>query len=271
MKEWDAGTRIALLTLAVLAAGALLAPLLAPHSPTAIVGARMLPPSPAHLFGTDDIGRDVFSRVLYGGRMSLAVAALATVVAATIGTGVGAIAGFVGGRVDALLMRTVDLLLALPRLLVLIAVFAFWEGLPVWALIALIGATSWFPLSRLVRGQVRSARERDFVAAARALGATESRVLLRHVMPAVTGTILAATPLIVGNVVVLEAGLSFLGVGVQPPTPSWGSIVQDGATVPLAFWIALFPGLAIAATAMAANALGDSLREAIDPRQLPQR
>ena len=257
----------ALLLLSVVALLALFAPAVAPYDPVSRVGPLHAPPSPAHPLGTDGAYRDVLSRVIHGARVSLAVAAVATLVAAVVGTTVGAVAGYAGGRTDALLMRLVDALLALPRILVLIALFALWPGVPLPALVLLLGTTAWFPLSRLVRAQVRSARTEEYVVAARALGAGRARVLLRHVLPNVAGTVLVASTLLAGDVIIVEAGLSFLGVGVQPPRPSWGNMVHDAHGYGFAYWwMALFPGLAIALTVMAINHLGDALRDALDVR-----
>lgn len=257
--------------LALLVLLALLAPWLAPYDPTAqpdIIALQSLPPSLAHPFGTDEFSRDVLSRVIFGARISLAVAALSTLVATTLGTAYGAAAGYVGGTVDGILMRLVDAGLAVPRVLLLIVVVALWGALPIPALAILLGATGWFGVSRLVRGQVLALREREFVVAARALGAGGPRVLLRHILPNVLPTIIVAAALGVGQVVVLEAGLSYLGLGVQPPAASWGSIIQDGADqVAQLWWISLFPGLMIVITALAATALGDALERALDPRR----
>ena len=266
---------VALSALALFAVLALLAPLLAPYDPQSqleLLALRSRPPSLAHPFGTDDVSRDVLSRVLYGGRVSLAVGVLATLVATGLGTLVGTVAGWAGGRVDAAVMRVVDTLLAMPRLLVLIAVFALWPGLPTWALVLLVGATAWFPMSRMVRAEVRAVRRRDHVLAARALGAGDLRLLRRHVLPGVLGTVIVAGTLLVGQMILLEAALSFLGVGVQPPDPSWGNIVRDGFPyMRSAWWISFFPGLAITVTVCCVNVLGDALRDALDPRQLPLR
>ena len=265
----------ALALLGLFALLALLAPLLAAYDPTSqleLLALKSRPPSLAHPFGTDDVSRDVLSRVLHGGRVSLAVGVLATLVATVLGTLVGTLAGWVGGRVDAVAMRVVDTLLAMPRALVLIAVFALWPGLPVWALVLLVGATAWFPMSRMVRAEVRAIRGRDHVLAARALGATDGRLLRRHVLPGVLGTVVVASTLLVGQVILLEAALSFLGVGVQSPAPSWGNIVRDGFPyMRSAWWISFFPGLAITVTVCCVNVLGDALRDALDPRQLPLR
>ena len=250
---------------------ALLAPLIAPYDPIAqpdIIGLKNLAPSLGHPFGTDSYSRDILSRCIYGARISLTVAALATAIAVTFGTLYGAIAGFVGGAVDTVLMRFVDAALAIPRVLLLIAILALWNGLPLWLLIVVLGATGWFGLSRMVRAQVLSLRELDFVAAARAVGATGPRILLRHILPNVLPTVIVAATLGIGHVIILEAGLSYLGLGVQPPSASWGSIIQDGADqIGTAWWISLFPGLLIVTTAIACNSLGDALRAAFDPRE----
>lgn len=258
--------------LLLVAMSAILAPWITPYGESQIVaGAELLSPSLAHPFGTDVYGRDVLTRVLHGGRISIAVALLATVVATTLGTAVGAAAGYAGGVVDSLLMRGVDTLLALPRVLLLIGLLAIWPRLPLSAFVLVLGATAWLPLSRLVRARVREVAARDHVLAARALGAGHARTLLRHVLPNTIPTILVAAPLIAGGVMVLEAGLSFLGVGIQPPRASWGNIAYEGFEVAnSAWWVGLFPGMAIAVTVTAVNLLGDVLRDMLDPRQLPQ-
>jgi peptide/nickel transport system permease protein len=263
--------RLASIVLAVIVIAALFAPLIAPYDPIAqpdIIGLKNMAPSFSHLFGTDSFSRDVLSRCIYGARISLSVAALATAIAITLGTLYGAIAGFAGGIVDAVMMRFVDAALAIPRVLLLIAILALWDGLPLWLLIVVLGATGWFGLSRMVRAQVLALRELDFVSAARAVGASDTRILLRHILPNVLPTIIVAATLGVGHVIILEAGLSYLGLGVQPPTASWGSIIQDGAEqIGTAWWISLFPGLLIVTTAIACNALGDALSAAFDPHE----
>ena len=262
---------VAVAIVATAAVLALLAPAIAPYAPDVPVALGATPPSLAHPLGTDGASRDVLSRMLHGARVSLAVAAVATLVAALVGTAVGAVAGFAGGRTDALLMRLVDALLAMPRVLVLIAVFAVWPGAPLSALVLLLGATSWFPLRRLVRAQVRAATGREYATAARALGAGRLRVLLRHVLPNAAGPLVVASTLVAGDVILLEAGLSFLGLGVQPPRASWGNIVQDARDYGFVhWWTALFPGLAITLVVVATNHLGDVLRDAVDVRQLPR-
>ncbi len=249
---------------------ALLAPVIAPYNPTAqpdIVSLKDLAPSLAHPFGTDPFSRDVLSRVIYGARVSLSVAALATAVTVAIGTAYGAIAGYVGGAVDGILMRIVDALFAIPRILLLIVVVALWRNLPLPLLIAVLGMTGWFSLSRLVRAQVLALKQREYILAAESLGANSARILMRHILPNVLPTVIVAAALGVGQVIVLEAGLSYLGLGVQPPEASWGNIIQDGADqVGTLWWISLFPGLLIVTTATACNSLGDALRAALDSR-----
>jgi peptide/nickel transport system permease protein len=265
--------RAALALLVTLGALGALAPLIAPHDPAAqhnIVALKRQPPSAAHPFGTDQYSRDVLSRVLHGGRLSLAVALLAVALSATIGTMYGAVAGFYGGWIDAVMMRVLDALLAIPRVLLVIAAAVLWGPLGIPALVLILGVTGWFGVSRLVRAEVLSAVSRDYVAAARALGGSDARLLVTHVLPNVLAPVIVAAALGVGNVIVLEAGLSYLGAGVQAPHASWGNIIRDGS-VDLGglWWMSLFPGLAIVGTVLACNLLGDALRDALDPRQLP--
>lgn len=259
-----------LLALGSLAA---LAPVIAPYDPVEqldIVTLDRLPPSVAHPFGTDQYSRDVLSRVLHGGRLSLSIALLAVALSATIGTAYGAIAGFYGGWVDTIMMRLLDALLAVPRVLWLIAAASVWAPLGVEGLVLLLGGTGWFAVSRLVRAEVLSVVGRDYIAAAQALGTPDTRLLRVHVLPNVLAPVVVAAALGIGNVIALEAGLSFLGAGVPQPTPSWGSIIRDGSgDMPSLWWMSLFPGVAIVTTVLACNVLGDALRDALDPRQLP--
>lgn len=269
----DRGAMIALGVIGVIYLVAILAPLLAPYDPTRqldILALKNQPPSHAHPFGTDPYGRDVLSRVIFGSRLSLGIAFIAVFFAMTVGTAYGAAAAWTGGRVDALMMRINDAMLSIPRVLLLIAVLSLWGQIPVPALAALLGLTGWFTVSRIVRAEVLALRNRDFVLSARALGAGDARILVRHVLPNILSPVLVAATLGIGNVIALEAGLSYLGIGVRPPSPSWGNIIHDGGDqVAALWWISLFPGLAIVTTVMAFNALGDGLRDALDPRQLP--
>jgi peptide/nickel transport system permease protein len=265
--------RGAIALLIVLGTLAAFAPVVAPYPPDAqldIVRLNRKPPSAAHPFGTDQFSRDVLSRVLYGGRLSLAIALLAVALSATIATAYGAIAGFYGGWIDAIMMRALDALLSIPRVLLVIAAAVLFGPLGVSALVLLLGATGWFGVSRLVRAEVLSVIRRDYVAAARALGTSDRRLLSAHVLPNVITPVIVAAALGVGNVIILEAGLSYLGAGVHAPHASWGNIIRDGtADFGLLWWMSLFPGIAIVATVLACNMLADALRDALDPRQLP--
>jgi peptide/nickel transport system permease protein len=225
------------------------------------------PPGLGHPFGTDQLSRDVLARVVTGARISLSVALLAVALSVTLGAMVGLVSGYWGGIVDVALMRMVDGALAIPRLFILLLVLAVWERVPVLALIVLIGATGWFATSRLVRGEVLRVREEGFVRAAEALGARRRRIIFRHLLPNALGPLLVAATLGVGDVILLEAGLSFLGLGIQPPTPSWGGMILDSREVMIsAPWAGIFPGLAIVITVLSANLFGDALRDAVDPR-----
>jgi peptide/nickel transport system permease protein len=251
---------------------AALAPWLVAYSPTAtpdIVTLKNLPPSATHLLGTDFASRDVFSRLLYGARVSLSIALLAILLSATVGTLYGATAGYYGGRIDAIMMRIIDAALSIPRILLLITLLVLWGALPITSLIVVLGFTGWFGVSRLVRAEVISLKERDMVVAARALGARDREIIFRHILPNVLSPVVVAATLGIANVIVIEAGLSYLGIGVRPPLPSWGNMIQDGVSqIASVWWVSLFPGLAIVATVMAFNIIGDGLRDALDPRQL---
>jgi peptide/nickel transport system permease protein len=269
----DTAGMMALRFLIFVAGVALFAPWLAPFDPNRhldIINLASLPPSFAYPFGTDIYSRDVLSRLVYGARISLSVASLAIIVSITVGTTYGAVAGYLGGRLDAVMMRVIDALLSIPRILALLAIFALWGRVSIGALVLIIGLTGWFTTSRLVRAHVLALKSEEMVLAARALGARNRRILWRHILPGVTSTIVVAATLGIGNVIILEAGLSFLGVGVQPPTASWGNIVSDGSSnVAGLWWLSLFPGLAIVLTVMAFNIVGDALRDALDPREIP--
>jgi peptide/nickel transport system permease protein len=261
----------ALGVLILLVLAAIFAPFIAPHDPVQqldIVRLKSRPPSGAFWFGTDQLSRDVLSRVLYGGRVSLSVGALAALGSVAIGTMYGALSGYAGGAMDAALMRTVDALMAMPRVLLVLTVIALWGGASPGALITFLAATGWFQISRLVRAEVLSARGREYVVAARALGATGPRVLVWHILPNALSPVIVAATISFGSAILLEAGLSFIGVGIQPPRPSWGNIMHDATGVSV-WWLSLFPGLAIVATMLSINVLGDRLRDALDPRDLP--
>jgi peptide/nickel transport system permease protein len=248
---------------------ALLTPFLAPHDPVTqgdLIRSRFQAPSSAHLLGTDQFARDVFSRILYGARISLSIGFIAVGIAVTIGTLVGAVAGYLGGKLDAMIMRFVDMVIAFPRLVLLIAIVALFEP-SIFLLVVVLGLTQWPLTARIVRGEILSLREREFVLAGRALGFSRSRILFRHLIPNCVGPLIVAATLGIGDTIVLEAGLSFLNLGVPSPTPSWGSMVADGRGNLLgAWWIATFPGLAIVLTVLSFNLAGDGLRDALDPR-----
>jgi peptide/nickel transport system permease protein len=270
----DSRTRIALVVLLLVALGAIFAPVLAPYDPIAQLDIERLnsqPPSAAHPFGTDQASRDVLSRLIYGSRVSLAVGLGSVALAMSFGIAIGIVAGYLGGAVDAVLMRLVDAAISVPRLLVLIMVAALWGRLDLVPLTLLMAGTGWFTVSRLVRAETLALRDREFILAARALGVPTPRLLVRHVLPNVVAPALVAAALSIANVILLEAALAYLGIGIEIPTASWGSIIQDGAErVAELWWLTLFPGLAILVTVFACNALGDALRDAFDPRQLPR-
>ena len=253
--------RLASGTLLSFAALATFAPHIAPYDPARqfdLVALQNQAPSAAHLLGTDPFSRDVLSRTLYAGRTSLGVAVLAAVIATAAGIAVGGVAGAAGGRTERALMRTVDAVLGVPRVLLLLAVVALWSHVSAPALALVLGLTAWPATSRLVRTRVAAVRRAEFVEAARALGASPARVLLRHVPPHVVGTVAVAATLLFGELLALEAGLSFLGLGVRPPDASWGSMVQDGATyLADAPWTVAAPTICVVLCVLAASVLGD--------------
>jgi peptide/nickel transport system permease protein len=263
--------KIAAFVLLIFSLTALAAPAIAPYDPRATPQSELqknLPPSAAHPFGTDQFSRDVLSRVMYGARVSLGVAGAAVLLALTLGTAVGAAAGALGGLADIVLMRVVDAILSVPRVLLLLVLVATTGALSVSGIIMLLGLTGWPGMSRLVRDEVLKVREREFVLAARATGGSEWQVFARHIFPALIPTLLVAATLALATVIPLEAGLSFLGLGVQTPTASWGNIISDAADrAGETWWVVLFPGLAIVCTVLAVNTIGEKLRERADPRQ----
>lgn len=260
----DKGAFLAVGFLAVLVLAALAAPWLAPHDPLAqpdIVSGRLSPPDTTHPFGTDVFSRDVFSRVLFGARISLSVGVLATALSVTLGMTYGIVAGYAGGMVDTVLMRLLDGFLAIPRVLLILVLVSATGSLPLPALIAVLGFTGWFHVARLVRAEALVARELDYVTAARALGANGWRIVSRHILPNVTTPAAVAAVLGFAHTVVLEAGLSYLGLGVQPPAPSWGNIMLEGTDqLRTAWWLALFPGALLFATVVSVNTLAERLR-----------
>jgi peptide/nickel transport system permease protein len=248
---------------------ALLTPLVAPYDPAFqgdLIAERLTGLSAAHALGTDQFARDVLSRLLYGARISLLIGFVAVGISVTIGTLLGAVAGFLGGFVDGAIMRFVDMVISFPRLVLLITIIALFEP-SIFLITAVLGLTLWPGTARIVRGEVLSLREREFVQAATALGFSKRRIILRHLIPNALGPVIVAATLGIGNTIVLEAGLSFLGLGVQPPTPSWGTMVADGRNVLLnAWWLSTFAGFSIVFTVLSFNLVGDGLRDALDPR-----
>ncbi|MDI3341631.1 MAG: ABC transporter permease [Sphaerobacter sp.] len=246
---------------------ALLADVLAPYSPTEVVsGMRGVGPSWSHPLGFDHIGRDILSRIIYGTRIALIVGLGATGIAVTIGVLVGATAGYFGGWVDNLLSRAVDTLMAFPTLVLLIALTAV-VGPSLKTVVIVIGATVWAQYARVVRADVLSLRERDFTLAARVAGATDARIIVRHLVPNVLGPVIVLASLAVGGIIIYESTLSFLGLGIQPPEPSWGGMLADGRAYIVHYpHIAIAPGAMISLTVLAFNLLGDGLRDALDPR-----
>jgi peptide/nickel transport system permease protein len=260
---------IGLVAIVLLALAALFAQQVAPYPPDEPdVSARRQPPSLVHPMGTDQLGRDQLSRLLHGGRFSLQVGLMATLVAVSLGTFVGAIAGHYGGALDNLLMRIVDLMYTLPRLLVLLLLGAVFKTSLLF-IIVLLGLTSWMTVARLVRASFLSLREKEFVEAARAVGVRDRRLIWRHVLPNAAGPIIVAATLGVAGAILVESTLSYLGYGVQPPTPTWGNMLQNAqGELYTAPWLTVFPGLFIFITIMAINFVGDGLRDALDPRTI---
>jgi peptide/nickel transport system permease protein len=245
---------------------ALLASIVAPYDPNAqSLGDRLLAPNAAHWMGTDALGRDILSRLLFGARISLAVGLVAVSIYILIGVLVGAVAAFYGGWVDALLMRLVDVLLCIPTFFLILMVVAF-VGPSILNIMVIIGLTSWTDVARLVRGEILSLKSREYILAARVLGYSDARIILRHLLPNALGPVLVVATLGVGGAILTESALSFLGLGVQPPTASWGNMLMGKDHLTDAWWLVLFPGLAIFLTVLGYNFLGEGLRDKWDPR-----
>lgn len=244
-----------------------LAPWLTPYHPDAIDAYRVLmPPSPEHLLGTDELGRDVLTRLLFGARISLKVGFVAVGIAVATGTAIGLVSGYYGGWLDTAMMRFVDIMLCFPTFFLILAVIAMLEP-SIWYIMAVIGLTGWMGVARLVRAEVLSLREREFVMAARGLGASDFRIIMRHILPNAMSPVLVSASLGVAGAILTESALSFLGIGVQPPTPSWGNILTSGKDyIEFAWWLSLFPGLAILVTVLSYNLVGEGIRDALDPR-----
>lgn len=245
----------------------LLAPWFAPYDPNAIDLSNVLaPPSGGHPFGTDPLGRDVLSRMIWGAGISLKVGFVATGIAILIGTMLGAVAGYYGRWVDAVIMRFVDIMLCFPSFFLILAVIALLEP-SIWNIMIVIGLTGWMGVTRLVRADFISLKERDFVQAARVIGAGDFRIIFLHILPNAMASVLVTATLGVAGAILTESALSFLGIGVQPPTPSWGNILTAGKdNIDIAWWLSFYPGLAILITVLGYNLLGEGIRDALDPR-----
>jgi peptide/nickel transport system permease protein len=237
---------------------------------------RYQPPSAAHIFGTDDLGRDMLTRLFAGGRISLSIGILSMVIAVTIGVSIGSAAGFYGGKIDNVLMRLTDLMLTIPRLFLLILMSVILRGIDwpylqeaggIAAITLVIGILSWMSIARLVRGAFLSLREKEFVEAARSLGLTNFRIITRHILPNALSPVIVAATLGVAGAIISESGLSYLGFGVQPPTPTWGNMLRNAQDEMMRgnMWMAVFPGLMIFITVLSINYMGDGLRDALDP------
>lgn len=247
---------------------ALFAPVISPHDPIEPdIKSILSAPSLSHPFGTDTLGRDVFSRVLYGTRISLLVGFVSVGIAILIGLILGAVSGYFGGMVDEVIMRFVDLMMCFPTFFLILAVIAILEP-SIWNIMIVIGLTSWMGTARLVRAEILSIKSKEYVMAAKAQGFNSLRIIFRHVLPnAVTPVYVVAT-LGIGGAILTESALSFLGIGVQPPTPSWGNILtQAKDNIEVAWWLSVYPGLAIFLTVMGYNLLGEGLRDVFDPRR----
>jgi peptide/nickel transport system permease protein len=248
---------------------ALFAPVLANHDPAKLnLLDKLQPPSAEHYLGTDDLGRDIFSRLVYGARVSLLVGFASVLGFITIGTVIGSVAGYYGGRIDAVLMRFVDIVISFPSIFLLITIVSIFEP-SLTKLIIVFALISWTFTARLVRGEFLSLRTREFVLAARTMGMRSSTIIFSHILPNAVGPIIVAATLGVGGVILAESALSYLGLGIQPPTPSWGNMLQGAQNFTImlkAWWYPLFPGLMILITVLAFNFIGDGLRDAFDPK-----
>jgi peptide/nickel transport system permease protein len=246
---------------------AVLAPFISPFNPNDIDRKHILePPCARHPLGTDDLGRDVLSRMVYGSRISLSVGFIAVGIATIIGMLLGAASGYYGGWTDRAMMRFIDIMLSIPTFFLVLAVIAF-VGPSIWNIMIVIGFTSWMGVARLVRAEFLSLKEREFVLAAKALGASNMRIISRHIMVNSMAPVFVSAILGVANAILVESALSFLGIGVQPPTPSWGNMLTSGKdNIEIAWWLSLFPGIAILITVLSYNLFGEGLRDALDPR-----
>ena len=253
----------------LMGAACLAAPLLAPYDFDEIDLSNIrAAPSAGHLMGTDGLGRDLLTRILFGGRISILIGLFAAIIGTGFGSFVGSLAGYYGGKIDNLLMRFTDVVYAIPTLPLLIVLASYTAAGAVSMALA-IGGLSWMTTARVVRGEVLSIREMEYVQAARSLGATHTRIITRHILPNALGPIVVGVTLAVGNAIIMESSLSFLGLGVQPPTPTWGNMLMDAqSTMSSQPWLSIFPGVAILLVVLAVNFIGDGLQDALDPRSL---
>ena len=264
--NWLAVAGLAVIIALVLVA--IFADLIAPYSPVIgdLKGARLLPPSATHWFGTDDLGRDIFSRIVYGSRLTLFVVVLVAVIAAPIGLLVGTVAGYAGGWIDAVLMRITDIFLAFPKLILALA-FVAALGPGIENAVIAIAITSWPPYARIARAETLTVRNSDYIAAVQLMGASPFRIVLRHIMPLCLSSLIVRVTLDMAGIILTAAGLGFLGLGAQPPLPEWGAMIASGRRFILdQWWVAGMPGLAILVVSLGVNLLGDGLRDALDPR-----
>jgi len=247
---------------------AIFAPLVATHQVDDIeVGNPLAPPSTEHFMGTDSLGRDVFSRLVYGARISLSIGFVAVGISLVIGIFLGSLAGYYGGKLDSLIMRFVDIMLCFPSFFLILAIVALLES-NIFNIMVVIGITSWMGVSRLIRAEILSLKEREYVEAAHAIGASDFRIITRHLVPNAIAPVLVSATLKVASAILLESSLSFLGLGVQPPTPSWGNMLAESkAVLGVAWWMVLFPGVAILITVLGYNLLGEGLRDTFGLRK----
>ncbi len=265
------------ITLILLVLGCIFGPMISPYDvEKSSLRIRYQPPSAEHVMGTDELGRDMLTRLLFGGRISLAIGLLSMTIAVVIGVTVGSVAGFYGGKIDNILMRLTDLMLTIPRLFLLILVSVILRGINwpylqeaggIAAIVLVLGILSWMSIARLVRGAFLSLREKEFVEAARSLGLSNFRIIVRHILPNALSPVIVAATLGVAGAIISESGLSYLGFGVQPPTPTWGNMLRGAQDEMMRgnMWLAIFPGLMIFITVLAINYMGDGLRDALDP------
>jgi peptide/nickel transport system permease protein len=256
-----------LIVLTILVIGAVFAPIIAPYDPGDIIEDHIAGPSLHHIFGTDDLGRDIFSRILYGGRVSLSVAVIAVAVSMTIGVLLGCLSGFYGGLLDEVVMRFTDIMLSFPTIFLILAIQSVLTP-SIFNVMLVIGATSWMGIARLVRGEFLTIREREYVEAAKAIGCGDLRIIFKHILPNALPPVIVAGTLGMAGAILTESALSFLGLGVQPPTASWGNMLMDSQSYLIdAPWMAIIPGIIIVLAVLSLYFVGEALRSAINPKE----